>query len=159
MHVRVCPACGEEFRPEIVRCSDCGAELQDAHDDDGPPAPQVVEPGGDSADEDAEDYTPIFTAIESEVMRDAAAALAGAGVPFRASGNATGFQLLVRPDDRARAARALAGRDGAVAFRADPGEEAAGGEPSCPACGAALRASAVECPDCWLVVGDAEGST
>ncbi len=28
-HVRVCRDCGEEYRPDIVRCADCGGELVD----------------------------------------------------------------------------------------------------------------------------------
>ena len=31
-HVRVCRDCGEEYRPEIVRCADCGGELEDRYE-------------------------------------------------------------------------------------------------------------------------------
>ena len=34
-HVRVCRECGEEYRPEIVRCADCGGELEDRYDGQG----------------------------------------------------------------------------------------------------------------------------
>ena len=34
-HVRVCRECGEEYRPEIVRCADCGGELEDRYEGEG----------------------------------------------------------------------------------------------------------------------------
>ena len=34
MHVRVCVDCGEEYRPQITACADCGGRLED-RDDDG----------------------------------------------------------------------------------------------------------------------------
>ncbi|HVR71427.1 MAG TPA: hypothetical protein VMT87_11345 [Vicinamibacteria bacterium] len=153
MHVRVCPDCGEEFRPEIVRCSDCGAELRDSFDD-APPGPPAGAPAGVSAPADDAEYSPIFTTIESEAMRDAAAALAQAGVSFRASGNQTGFQLRVRSEDRPRAAQALGIREGAVLL--GPESEAAAGHEGgpCPACGTGLRPGQLECPECRLVLGE-----
>ena len=33
MHVRVCVECGEEYRPEIAVCADCGGALEDRRDD------------------------------------------------------------------------------------------------------------------------------
>ncbi len=153
MHVRVCPECGEEFRPDIVSCSDCGATLRDAYDD-GASRPDAEVSGEQAEPTDDADYAPVFTTIESDVMRDAAAALAKEGVPFRVAGNATGYQLLVRADDRPRASQALGTRDGAVVFgpELDAAAEEHGGP--CPACGTALAAAVVECPECGLVLGD-----
>ena len=31
MHVRVCVECGEEYRPEVAQCADCGGDLEDRH--------------------------------------------------------------------------------------------------------------------------------
>jgi hypothetical protein len=150
-HTRTCPDCGEEFRPEIVRCSDCGAELVDRYDD-GAQTPDAAEAAGP---EKHDVYSPIFNAIESEAMREAAAALAAGGIGFKATGNSLGFQLLVRSEDRAQAIAALGGREGAIRFEPDsslsPGQD---GGP-CPACGGAVAAGALECPECQLVVGGA----
>jgi predicted amidophosphoribosyltransferase len=152
-HIRTCPECGEEFRPEIVRCSDCGALLEDRHDD--VPPRETTEP---PEPESEGDYSPVFTAIESEAMRDAAASLAAEGILFRATGSALGFQILVRSEDRAQAITALGGREGAVLFEPEsvpsPGQD---GGP-CPACGAYVAAGAVECPECQLVLGEARGT-
>jgi hypothetical protein len=151
MHTRSCPDCGEEFRPEIVRCSDCGAELQDRYDDDAQErkAAEPAEP------ECAESYAPVFTTIETEALREAAACLAAAAIAFRATGNSTGYQLLVRPGDRSLAVQALAGREGALVLAPEsplaPGHE---GGP-CPACGAQLDAGLLECPECQLALGEA----
>jgi len=153
MHVRVCPECGEEFRPDIVSCSDCGAELRDAYDD-GPSPAHAEAPAGRPEPADDADYAPIFTTIESDVMRDAAAALAKAGIPFRVAGNATGYQLLVRADDRPRASQALGTRDGAVVFGPEMDAAAAEHGGPCPACGTVLAADVLECPECGLVLGD-----
>lgn len=152
--VRYCPDCGEEFRPEIVRCSDCGAGLVDRYDDEAQ-TPDAAEP----AEPETHDvYSPIFTAIESEAMREAAAALAAGGIGFKATGNSLGFQLLVRSEERAQAIAALGGREGAVVFEPEsslsPGQD---GGP-CPACGAAVAAGARECPECQLVMGEAGGT-
>ena len=32
MRTRYCTNCEEEFRPEILRCSDCGGELEDRYE-------------------------------------------------------------------------------------------------------------------------------
>ena len=47
-HVRVCRECGEEYRPEVVRCADCGGELEDRFEgeEEGrrPPGPGARQP-------------------------------------------------------------------------------------------------------------------
>ena len=45
-HVRVCRECGEEYRPEIVRCADCGGELEDHYDGQGVASPAPPDGGG-----------------------------------------------------------------------------------------------------------------
>lgn len=153
-HIRTCPDCGEEFRPEIVRCSDCGAELVDRYDDEA----QTLD-GPEPAEPETHDvYSAIFTAIESEAMREAASALAAEGIGFRATGNSLGFQLLVRSEDRTRAVEALGGREGAVVFEPESSLSAGQDGGPCPACGAAVAAGARECPECQLVLGEAGGT-
>ena len=155
MHVRCCPECGEEFRPEIVNCSDCGALLQDRYEDEaGPPAvapPVAAPPEAVEGPPSADDYAPVFTAIDSVGIRRAAAALADAGVVFRVSGSATGFRLLVPLGSYDAAMEALRGREGAVSSLPDTDPVP---ESHCPSCGAEVPAGAVECPECGLVVGD-----
>ena len=153
MHTRYCPNCDDEFRPDIVRCSDCGGELEDRYDE---------EDGGERRDGEAaehepaappEEYRPVFGCMESATLKEAAGLLAAARVPFRATGCSTGFQLLVREADQSAAAAALQGREGVLAGPddAEPTVGAEGG--ACPACGTAVPAAALECPECGLVVG------
>ena len=155
MHTRNCPECGEEFRPEIVRCSDCGAELVDRHEEEGH---TVVPPGSAPPAGEEARYVAVFSAIGSDALREAADAVAAAGLPFRATGSALGFQLLVRAQDRAQAVDALGGREGALLFQPESatgaGEEAA----PCPSCGARVAAGTLECPECQLVLGGAAGT-
>jgi hypothetical protein len=154
MHVRVCPDCGEEFRPGIVTCSDCGALLQDRHLTEGADGSDrgktSLVPPPDAETESAEDYVIVFSSIEADGMREAAAALVAAGIAFRANGNAAGFQLLVHPEDQVPAVQALAGRDGAVTQTSTPGPDDGH---FCPACGTEVAVDAVECPACELVIG------
>ena len=155
-HVRVCPDCGEEFRAEIVRCSDCGAVLVDRHEDEagGPArnmaAPEASEPAGDDS---LEDYHLVFSSTSSEAVRGAADALVAAGIAFRITHRGATLELLVHADDYAAAVPALAGRDGAILLDTQPEAPEGQDVKACPACGTALAADAVECPECELVVG------
>jgi hypothetical protein len=149
MHVRSCPECGEEFRPEIVHCSDCGALLEDRYEGEAP-ADAAASPGAPDAPPPlaAEDFILAFSGVDSVTVRRAAARLARAGIPFRLN---SAYQVLVPREQGEAAMDALGGREGAVSKSA--GSEAAAAEGRCPACEAALPAEAVECPECQLVVG------
>jgi hypothetical protein len=153
MHVRTCPDCGEEFRPEIVRCSDCGADLVDQYEDGETRGEAPADMGPDVAGpEPVEDWASVFTSTSSEALREAAASLAAAAVRFRAGATGVYLQLRVPADDYTRAAQALAGHDGAVVVTeatVPEGQEAA----ACPACATPVPADAMECPECQLVVG------
>lgn len=152
MHTRYCPNCDDEFRPDIGRCSDCGGELVDRYEDEegGPPAEQEApsEPEAPSVV-----YLPMFSCMEAATLKQAADTLAAAGIAFRASGCATGFQLHVRESDRSAAATALRGRQGVLAVPDDAAPSVGPEGGACPACGAAVPAAAAECPECGLVVG------
>ena len=156
MHVRYCVNCEEEFRPEILRCSDCGGDLEDRYEEedgaggssaarDETAAPEVPVP--------TDDYQPVFDCLDSASLKQAADCLAAAGVPFRASGSSSGFRLLVRKADESAAGAALQGREGTLAVVDDslPSVSPEGGP--CPACGASVPAGGLECPGCGLVVG------
>ena len=146
MHTRHCVACDEEFRPEIVYCSDCGALLEDRWEGEGarepepepevPPAPDV-------------DYAPVFHAVDSGAVSRAAARLARAEIPFRVT---PGFDLLVPHDALEAAMEVLKGREGALAVVA--GADSALVEGRCPACDGHVPQGAIECPECGLVVGN-----
>jgi hypothetical protein len=153
MHTRYCPNCDDEFRPDIQRCSDCGGELEDRYDEDGDGGTREPEASEPSADAPPEEYRPVFGCMQSASLKEAAGSLAAAGIPFRATGCVTGFQLLVREGDQSVAAATLQGREGVLRVPDDsaPSIGAEGGP--CPACGASVPAAAPECPECGLVVG------
>src|SRR5262249_45059506 len=45
MHGRACRECGEEYRPEILLCTDCGGTLEDRDDElEPPPRPELAAP-------------------------------------------------------------------------------------------------------------------
>ena len=160
MHVRYCVNCEQEFRPEIVRCSDCGGPLEDRYEEegsdgfsaarDGAGAPEVPVP----PDADQPPFNqPVFNALNSSDLKDAAERLADAAIPCRATGYRSGFQLFVRSEQLSAARAALQGLVGTIT--ANEGSERcvgfAGGV--CPACGAEVPAGVLECPGCTLVVG------
>jgi predicted amidophosphoribosyltransferase len=153
MHVRVCPECEEEYRPEIATCADCGAELVDrALDEQGR---QIAEP----AQASGEQVTLVgLYSGPAAALRPLAETLAAAGVAqrFVPIPGQSGLTLAVAQEDGARALEALAAFHGrgtelgiselAATFVAGAEEH----EHACPACGAAVPADAAECPDCGL---------
>ena len=150
MHVRVCPECGEEFRPEIALCSDCGAALEDRWEDEstGPPAPPPPAPATDVEGT----YVPIHSSERAADLEPLAKRLGSAGVPFRVKAAVRSFVLLAREEDHERVASLLADLVGAASPSADDFDPASG-YLRCPACGHALGAGVVECPECGLGIG------
>jgi hypothetical protein len=155
MHVRYCVKCEQEFRPEILRCSDCGGDLEDRYlDEDG----EVSRPANAAAteadlEEPPAEYLPVFTCRDSQSLKGAVDRLAAASIPFHATGSGSGFQLLVRAQDELGALVALRGQEGTAGPDDDspPSVSPEGGP--CPACGANVPAGVLECPGCALVVG------
>jgi predicted amidophosphoribosyltransferase len=153
MHVRVCPDCDEEYRPDITTCADCGADLVDrAVDEQGRP---IAEP----AQAEGEQVTLVaLYSGPAAALRPLAEALAAAGVAqrFVPIPGQSGLTLAVAQEDGARAMEALAAFHGrgtelglselAATFVASAEE----GDHACPACGAAVPMDAAECPDCGL---------
>jgi predicted RNA-binding Zn-ribbon protein involved in translation (DUF1610 family) len=160
---KVCPQCGDVYRPGVERCADCGVALvhpEELTGDAGPELPPATE----------------LVAIRIAGiawLRAFSDALSEAGVPHRIDSppesveNASlqrrahdqGLAVYVRPQDRERALAA----DAAFVRSQLPdlegelqGEAPASESEDCPACGAHLDERATECPDCGLFVGEGE---
>src|SRR6188768_2765211 len=149
MNVRICVDCGEEYRPEIAVCADCGGRLEDRTDDGARQA--VVNATATAPEEAAEDPEAAFTDAVAHTeravdLRADADRLVEAGIEFRIrAAQPAGYRLLVAADDRERALAALG-------MLVEPGSTDADGK-SCPACGTVVSAEAVDCPECGLTVG------
>ena len=169
-HVRVCRDCGEEYRPGVVRCADCGGELEDRHPDAGNVAP------ADAAEEEAAaaelaSQRVLFLTPRATDLVPMAERLRETGIEYRlaeqrqpgaAEGAPARYALLVKDGDARSALVALA----AIVA---PHEEAEGidavetrfdaekGYALCPACGTHVASGAVECRECGLGLGGPEG--
>lgn len=156
MHVRVCPECDEEYRPDIATCADCGADLVDrAVDEQGRRLAEPIQAEGEPV---------TLVALYSgpaAALRPLAEALAAAGVAqrFVPLPGQSGLTLAVAQEDGPRALEALSafhGRGTELGISELSATFEAGGdthEHACPACGAAIPADASECPDCGLEWG------
>jgi hypothetical protein len=163
VHVRVCRECGEEYRPEIAVCADCGADLVDTDDD----APAIASPAlpGARAGEGGEPasilyYSPTsardLTPLADELLR--------AGLPFQIQTESglrrqTHYRLVVpeRTADEARRVLApVAERHPELDLHlvapplSEEEEEAERARASCPACGDHVPPGVHECPGCGL---------
>jgi uncharacterized protein with PIN domain len=148
VHVRVCPECGEEFRPEIARCSDCGAVLEDRHDEDsGEPLPPEGGPAMVPLPEGT--YVPLLTVDRAADLDALAQRLGASGLPYRVRADGHSFTLLAREEDHERLSSVFDGL-GQQEVESAPAS-------SCPACGRALGGGESECPECGLALGDQEG--
>lgn len=147
--MRVCVDCGEEYRPGIVACADCGGKLEDRDSDGDRPAPPGAEPvASDRPDSDFTDT--IVHAEKATDLTKAADRLIEAAIPFRLlPARRGGYRLLVPSADSERALGLL----GLLA-------EAAEGEiRPCPACETPVDRGTPECPECGLAIGDEMGPT
>lgn len=159
MHVRVCSECGEEFRPEIARCSDCGGALVDRHDDEGAGST------GATAFEAAVDTRPLAHAADVRDLVRLADGLRKAGIPSRITqgeasdqARSAGFDLGVRDGDRLAAMAVLEFVSGGVTvLDAPPATEDERGEVVCPACGTFVSEGVIECLECGLILGSDPG--
>ncbi len=169
-HVRVCRECGEEYRPGVVRCADCGGELEDRFE--GQEGEAVVPPKPPASDEPAPPpphYRALFVTPHAADLVPMAERLREAGVeyrlaeaPGRAEGAPSRYGLFVSEENAADALKALAGllashTGGDAAQGAEAGFDKEQGYRECPACGTQTSAGTGECPECGLVLGAAEG--
>ena len=167
-HVRVCRECGEEYRPGIAVCADCGGELEDRFLDEeseepaGRPRPEA--PAGP----DLTGFRPVFVSGRAADLVPLAETLTDADIGFhlaeRASageGGPASFSLLVHERDAAAALQALAPL---LAPQVEPEDlhgleshfEEGRGYVRCPACGTEQAAGAAECHECGLALGGGE---
>lgn len=167
--VRVCRECGEEYRPEAVRCADCGGELElrELDEDGNPIAPAGAAPA-DAPAAPVLERRIVFVAPRAAEVVPLAETLQEAGIeyhlaeqPATAEGASSSYALLVAEEDAEAALRALGpliapeeehGELHAVESRFDKDL----GYVECPACGAAQPRGAVECAECGLALGAAE---
>lgn len=167
--VRVCRECGEEYRPEVARCADCGGELELRElDEYGKPVPAAGAAAAPAAQTALLERRIVFVAPRAAEVVPLAEALQEAEIeyhlaeqPATAEGTATRYALLVAERDAEAALRALAPL---IAPEEEHGElhgvesrfEEGRGYVQCPACGAGQPKGAVECAECGLALGAAE---
>src|SRR5262245_45944799 len=158
MHVRVCVECGEEYRPEVVVCADCGGRLEDRRTDDRtdsdalPSRPSSASESDLTSQPDLTGHRPVFQTREPRELAKVAESLREAGLafhivesPLQNDERRSALVLFVRDEDASSALRLVAPLHGpdAVAYVAHD-------EARCPACEAILPEGARECPDCGL---------
>jgi hypothetical protein len=171
VHFRICVDCGEEYRPEIAVCADCGGALQDRYEHEGQAA--APEPSVEAPSDPSEEFTQTLLFDENATrLVEPADTLVAQGIACRirqnqavrrapsAAGDAqrdaaaarVGYWLCVRPEDVAAALVSLGLPPPGTAEEAQAAS-AAESRP-CPACGGVVAGREVECPDCGLMLGD-----
>ena len=145
--VRYCRPCDTEFQPHIVRCSDCGGELEDQDPDASGDMSPVQEETTDA------EFVTVATDLSAGKAELVARRLGRAGIQFRVGARGYGFVLAVRAQDQPATRQVL------LRTRAIPSElvqdqpaVAETGGP-CPACGDPVAAGSRECPSCGLSLG------
>ncbi len=172
MHVRVCRDCGEEYRPEILSCADCGGKLEDRYEAEQDGDPASPSPGASPRPPEPEvpeltGYSPIFSTDQARALVPLAERLRDAGMAFHLRESASGsprsaarYHLLVPVSDADQARRELAPLlgegEGAQPAQGIDSESADGAYRRCPACGAQLSGAPLECPGCGLALGETE---
>jgi ribosomal protein L32 len=164
VHVRVCKECGEEYRPDITVCADCGGDLEDIYEEEG----AVPAPGRQETEEteavDLSDHREVFQTARAPDLVPLAERLGEQGVPFHlveggAAGAPARYSLLVPEAEVRRALEALADlvAPHAVSDQVHALEThyEAGRYVRCPACGAQQGSGLAECAECGLTLGPA----
>lgn len=166
-HVRVCRDCGEEYRPEVVRCADCGGELEDHFEGEeestAPAAGRGEEPASALVGYRALFLTPRAADLVpmAERLREGRVEYRLAEQPGAGEGAPPRYALLVRDADAAGALRALADlvaphEDAAGVHAVETRFDAEHGYVECPACGERTAPGAAECPECGLGLAGGE---
>jgi hypothetical protein len=164
--VKVCRDCGEEYRPEILRCADCGGELEARMEEErGAWRAPARREAREADPRPAGDYRPILWNAYAAELTPLADRLLAAGIPFYLrpreveGGGAGGYEIRVRREERAQALREIealhreasaGGEDATLPATEDDGPAAR--LPRCPACGAPPAEGVAECPDCGLAL-------
>jgi hypothetical protein len=168
VHVRICRDCGEEYRPEIAVCADCGGTLDDRWDDAGEAVrTRIPGPAAPSEPEapDLSGFRAVFVTSQAAVLVPLAECLREASIEFLLHESAkdphapaASFSLLVHDEDAGRALRELApllaGGEESGRFHVVESAFEAGAYRNCPACEIELPAGADECPECGLALGE-----
>jgi hypothetical protein len=168
MHVRICRDCGEEYRPDVVRCADCGGELEDRREGEEAAAPAPARREQAAAAE-LLGYRALFMTPRAadlvpmaERLREARLDYRLAEQPGTGEGAPPRYALLVRDGDAASALRVLADivaphEEAEDIHAVETRFDAEHGYRECPACGSRTAAGTVECPECGLGLGGPEG--
>ena len=158
-HVKLCPQCRTEYTLAATRCADCDVELV---------SPDAVPEEEEVAELPPASELACVRVAPLQWIRALSEGLQRVGVVHRIQparsedapegqrpdvfGNVQLFGLYVEEEHAVRAQEL----DRGIAAKLLP-EEApvldAEDEESCPACGTALEAGALECPDCGLAFG------
>jgi ribosomal protein L32 len=166
-HVRVCRDCGEEYRPDIVRCADCGGELVDRFPGSEPEPPAGTAEEG--ADPELEGHRVLFLTPRATDLVPMAERLREARIEYRlkeqapaGEGAPARYALLVKDGDARAALVALADivaphEDAEGVHAVESRFDADRGYVECPACGAHVAPGTVECTECGLGLGGPEG--
>jgi hypothetical protein len=162
VHVRVCKECGEEYRPDIVSCADCGGELEDVFEEEGAPSPRRQEPA-EPETLDLSDHRAVFQTARATDLVPLAERLKESDIGFHLveggdKGAASRYSLVVREDDAKAALEALADlvaphAEGDEVHALETHYEAGRGYVKCPACGAQQGSGMGECAECGLTLG------
>jgi uncharacterized protein with PIN domain len=148
MMVRYCRRCDTEFQPHVVRCSDCGGELEDQYPDaaaDDSPAQVQAE----TSTPDGE-FVTVATDLSSGKAEQVARSLGRASIPFRVGARGFSFLLAVRKQDQV-ATRQILLRARAIPWESlqdQPAVAETGGP--CPACSEPVASGSRECASCGL---------
>lgn len=167
MHVRHCPVCQTDYRPDIHNCADCGGPLEDRDDEMGFDDGEDAEEGeADSLEEAPEGFGPLVTAALARDLVPYADLLVDASIEccireVRRAGHVVGYRLLVHADDREHALGVLESLEGEgvgtmVRGPVDPQADGAAGYSVCPACGTPLPDGSDDCPECGLPLRERE---
>lgn len=160
-HVRVCRDCGEEYRPEIVACADCGGDLEDVYEDEGAPSPQpAVEEEAEVVDFSG--HRAVFQGTHATDLVPMAERLKGKDMEFRlveesAPGTQARYSLMV-PEASVRGALELladllAPHTDSLSVHALETSYESGRYVRCPACGTEQGSGLAECSECGLTLG------
>jgi predicted amidophosphoribosyltransferase len=163
VHVRVCKECGEEYRPDIVVCADCGGELEDVFEDEDAPSPRRQE-SAEPETVDLSEHRAVFQTGRATDLVPLAERLKEAGMEFHlveggAAGAPASYSLVVRETEVKAALEALADlvaphEEGESVHALETHYES-GRYVKCPACGAEQGSGRAECAECGLTLGPA----